>query len=86
MLDTKEGSQEYFFVRVFCTTVKALGLQVRSMHGAVPPCAAHGARECETCTHKHTHTQHHNIVSPACISTATNHSVSVTVSLIIVRK
>lgn len=50
-LDRKEGSQEYFFVVVvFCTTVK--GLQVRSTHGAVPQCAAHGAHES-----KHTHTQ-----------------------------
>lgn len=50
MLDRKEGSQEYFFV-VFCTSVEALGLQVGSMHGAVPQCAAPEAREYKTHTH-----------------------------------
>lgn len=63
MLDRKEGSQEYFFV-VFCTSVEALGLQVGSMHGAVPQCAAPEARECKTHTHTHTVVSSHNTVCP----------------------
>lgn len=54
-------------MRVFCTTVKALGLQVRSMHGAVPLCAAHEARECETCTHTHTTQRNTTTLSILCL-------------------
>jgi len=51
----QEGCEPGAFILVlFSTTVKALGLQVRSMHGAVPQCAALEA--CERNTHKHTHT------------------------------
>lgn len=53
-----------FFLCVFCTAVKALELQVRSMHGAVPLCAAHEARECETCSH----TTQHNTTPQHCLS------------------
>lgn len=45
MLDKKENEPGAFFLLLlflvlFYTTVKALGLQVRSMHGAGPQCAA----------------------------------------------
>lgn len=63
-LDMKEASQECVFCLVvffaFCTTVKAVGLQVRSMHGAVPQCAAHDA---VNLTHTHTHTQPPHVMS-----------------------
>ena len=62
MFVREKVSQECFlffffsFKVLFYATVKALGLQVRSMHGAVPRCAAREGCECNTHTHKHTFT------------------------------